>query len=52
MRQAFAKVGVIVEFSPRTREGRMMKARLTPEAVARAEEAKRNEPQHLPRLGF
>lgn len=41
LRPALAKVGVIVEFPERTREGRRIRARLTEEAKQRAEQSVR-----------
>ncbi len=41
LRPALAKAGIIVEFPARTRDGRNIKARLTPEAKEAAEQAKR-----------
>jgi len=41
LRPALAKAGIIVEFPARTRDGRNIKARLTPEAREAAELAKR-----------
>jgi hypothetical protein len=41
LRPALAKAGIVVEFPARTRDGRHIKARLTPEAKAAAEQSKR-----------